>query len=148
MASEAGHVTYDDVEQMHLAGLQVAERLDPALCTLLTDLARAKGLSLPEPVAGVIYRDRPGRDHRYAVWQLSRERGAFLAKVELCSDPSFSSLYLKASLQSRFWEREAQQFGELLCRSTGLKVELERTQSDGIISYSATWLPEPQAGGT
>ncbi|MCL5997137.1 MAG: hypothetical protein M1546_13935 [Chloroflexi bacterium] len=146
MASEAGHVMHDDVEQMHLKGLQVAERLDPTLCTLLTDLARAKGLSLPEPVAGVIHRDRPGRDHRYAVWQLSRDRGAFLAKVELFSDTSFSFLYLKASLQSRFWEREAQRFGELLCKSTGLQVELERTQSDGIISYSATWSPETFAG--
>lgn len=62
-------------------------------------------------------------------------------KVEMMSDDTYTHLYLKVSLQSRFWETDAQRFGEALCKATGMHVELERTQSDGIITYSMNWDP-------
>jgi len=122
-------------------GLEAAERLDAIVCSILMDLARAKKLPMAQPVRGVFHRDQLGRDHRYAVWQLSRDRGAFMAKVEMMSDEAYKRLYLKVSLQSRFWETEAKRFGEALFLATGMPVDLERTQSDGIISYSENWDP-------
>jgi hypothetical protein len=141
MFSEPGSDIQATLVRMQHLGLEAAERADAIICGSLTNLARAKKLQLDQPVAGVFHRDQLGRDHRYAVWQLSRERGAFLAKVEMMSDEAYTRLYLKVSLQSRFWEPEAQRFGEGLCQATGMHVELERTQSDGIISYSARWDP-------
>jgi hypothetical protein len=126
---------------MHHLGIEAAERADAVVCGSLAALARAKKIPLAQPVMGVFHRDELGRDHRYAVWALSRERGAFLAKVEVMSNEAYTCLYLKVSLQSRFWETEAQRFGEGLCQATGMRVELERTQSDGIITYSQNWDP-------
>jgi hypothetical protein len=142
MSAEPGLATHDDVTRIHREGLQVAERVGPAICELMTELARAKGIRLQEPLAGVLRRDPVGRDHRYAEWALSRERGAFLAKVELRSDEEFAHLYLRALLQSRFWEREAKSLGETLCQATGMNVSVERAQSDGIINYSESFSPE------
>ncbi len=141
MSTQIGSGTHEALERFHHQGLEVAERLDPTVCSQLTELARAKKLPLAQPITGIFHRDKPDRGHRIAVWQISRDRGAFMAKVELMSDENFTHVYLKASLQSRFWEPEAQRFGEALCKATGMHVELERTQSDGIISYSASWDP-------
>ena len=141
MSSQLGSETHETLAHMQHLGLEAAERVDATVSASLTELARAKRLQLAQPVSGVFHRGAPGREHRYAEWQLSRERGAFLAKVEMLSDEAYQHLYLKASLQSRFWETEAQRFGESLCKATGMRVELERTQSDGIISYSASWDP-------
>lgn len=141
MSSQPESETQATPVRMQHLGLEAAERVDAIVCGSLTALARAKKLQLAQPVTGVFHREQLGRDHRYAVWQLSRERGAFLAKVEMMSNEAYTCLYLKVSLQSRFWEMEAQRFGEGLCQATGMRVELERTQSDGIITYSMSWDP-------
>jgi hypothetical protein len=141
VSSLLGSETQAALAQLQVLGLEAAERLDAIVCSSLMDLARAKKLPLAQPVMGVFHRDQLGRDHRYAVWQLSRDRGAFMAKVEMMSDEAYKRLYLKVSLQSRFWETEAKRFGEALFLATGMPVDLERTQSDGIISYSESWNP-------
>ena len=141
VSTQVGSSMHDAMAAIHQQGLEVAERVDPIVCGQLTELAHAKKLTLAQPVSGLFHHDQPDRGHRIAVWQLSRDRGAFLAKVELLSDDTFKNLYLKASLQSRFWEAEALHFGEGLCKAAGMHVELERTQSDGIISCSASWDP-------
>jgi hypothetical protein len=143
MSSRPDSAAREEAERIYQEGVRVAERVDPAICGILTDLARAKGLVLKEPITGEIHRSRPTGDHCYAQWHMTRDRGHFLVKVELHSDHAFAHLYLKASLQSRFWDREAEKLGEALGKATGLEVATERTQSDGIITYSATWTPPP-----
>jgi hypothetical protein len=145
MSSEHGFATRDNAERLHREGVQLAERVDTTVCGILTDLARMKGLMLKEPVRGMVYRDRPSANHCYAMWQLVRDRGQFLAKVELYSDDAFDHLYFKASMQSRFWESEAQRFGENLCQVTAVQVAVERTQTDGIVTFSATMSPSSTA---
>ena len=141
MSSQPGSDTQAALAHMQTLGLESAERVDAIVCSSLTDLAHAKKLQLAQPVTGMFHRDQLGRDHRYAVWPLSRDRGSFMAKVEMMSDDTYTHLYLKVSLQSRFLEAEAQRFGEALCKATGMHVELERMQSDGIITYSKNWDP-------
>ena len=141
MSTSQGSAVPPSVERMHLEGIRVAERIDPIICGILADLARAKGLELKEPVLGLIHREHPIGNHCYAVWQMLRDRGRFMVKIELNSDPAFDHCYLKAMFQSRFWDNEAQRAGEMLCRVTGLQVDVERTQGDGIITYSSTMNP-------
>jgi hypothetical protein len=142
MSSEVEPVTSDEAERMHREGMQHAERIDSTIREMLTEMAQKKGLLLPEPVLSQIYYDRASSDRRYALWQLSRDRGHFMVRVELCTDDMFRFFHLKALLQSRFWESEARRFGEALCKATGIRVDADRLQSDGIVSYSATWEPE------
>jgi hypothetical protein len=125
---------------IHQEALRVAERLDATLSALLSELARAKGLQLKDPVRGLIHHERPS-GHVHALWQLFRDRGQFMAKVELCSDEAYSRLYLKALLQGRFWDKEAQRFAETVCQVTAMPVDVERTQGDGIVTYSDSLTP-------
>ena len=66
MSAEPGLATHETVARIHREGLQVADRIGPTISAIMTDLARAKGLHLPEPVVGVLHSERTGRDHRYA----------------------------------------------------------------------------------
>ena len=141
MSSTHGLADHVEAERMHHEGVRVADSLNPTISSMLTDLGRVKGLDMKEPVLSVIYRDRPSGDYCYALWQLIRDRGRFLVKVELHTDHAYTHLYLKAYMQSRFWDREAEKFGAALAHATGLQVDIERTQTDGIVTYSATHLP-------
>ena len=108
---------------------------------MLTDLGRANRVEMKEPVFSVIHVDRPSGDHCYALWQLVRDRGHFFIKVELHSDHAYGHLYLKAYMQSRFEDRDAKKFGTELAHATGLSVDIERTQIDGIVTYGGTHSP-------
>jgi hypothetical protein len=141
MSSTHGPMAHVEAERMHQEGLQVAENLNQTITAMVTELGRGKGLVMKEPVLAVVYRDRTSGDHCYALWQLMRDRGQFLVKVELRSDQAFSHLYLKVYMQSRFWDKEAQRFGVALSNAVGLQVDIERTQTDGLVTYSATHMP-------
>ena len=139
MSSPQSSAIREEAQRMHQEGLRVAETLNPTIVGILTELAQKKGLTLPGPISMTVHKDRPGGDYCYAMWPLIRDRGQFLVKVELHSNETFDHLYLKAFLQGRFWDREAEQLGEILHQTTGMEVYAERTQSDGIITFSATW---------
>ena len=130
-----------DAQKVHQLALQHSERIDLAVTELLTDLARAKHITLPKSVVGAIHDESHIANHCHAVWSMLPDRGRFIAKVELYDDDTSASFHLRAVLQSNVWEREAQQFGDSLCQSTKLPVLVERSQTDGIVTFTASMMP-------
>ncbi|GEM_PF-4194998 len=130
-----------EAQRIHQMALQYAERVDRSVCGLLTDLAHANNIVLPKPVHCVIHDESHIANRCHAVWSMLLDRGRFIAKVELYDDPAPASFHLRAMLQSNIWDKEAQQFGERLCEFTKLPVQVERSQTDGIVTYSASLSP-------
>ncbi|HEY3290248.1 MAG TPA: hypothetical protein VGK87_08990 [Anaerolineae bacterium] len=139
-APNSGHKA--DVQKVHQAALQIVERVDRNVCGLLTDLAHAKHILLPQPIRGMVHDESHIANRCHAVWPMLPDRGRFIAKVELYADDTPAGFHLRAVMQSTIWEGEAQQYGEWLCQATHLPVLVERSQMDGIVTFTAELTPE------
>ena len=137
----SGSVNRADVQRVHQASLQQIERIDRVVCGLLTDLAHANHIVLPQPVHAAIHDESHLANRCHAVWVMLPDRGRFIAKVEFYDDDTAAACHLRAMLQSTIYDREAQQFAERLCEFTRLPVMAERSQTDGIVTYSASLTP-------